>query len=127
VVDLRVEYCRKRIAEFERARAWLDENHAPECVRDCPYRSEKAVDIQICCEELQLAAMGRLDRLFLYTNDFDFVPLCRTLRQLGCNINLFRLKAPAVNADLAKECDAFHEMDDARPRGMLYDATRTGN
>lgn len=66
----------------------------------------------MCCDALQLAATKRLDRLFLYTNDFDFVPLCRTLRQLGSNVNLFRLRAEGVNGDLVRECDAFQVMQD---------------
>ena len=110
VSDLRFEYCGKRITEFERARIWLEQNNAPEHVRECIYRSEKAVDTQICCDALQLAGTGKLDRLFLYTNDYDFIPLFRALRNLGANINLFRLRAAGVNAALAKECDALHEM-----------------
>lgn len=98
VSDLRIEFCGKRIRQFEQAANWLAQNSAPDYVRECLYRSEKAVDTQICCDALQLAATGKLDRLFLYTNDYDFVPLCRTLRQLGTNINLFRLIGDGVNA-----------------------------
>ena len=119
ISDIRIEYCGKRIKQFESARQWLDEHHAPESVRECVYRSEKAVDTQICCDALQLAGTGKLDRLFLYTNDFDFVPLCRALRQLGANINLFRLRADAVNAALAAECDALHEMSEPVARSMF--------
>ena len=116
VSDLRIEYCGKRIQQFEQAKKWLEEKSAPESVRECLYRTEKAVDTQICCDALQLAATGKLDRLFLYTNDFDFIPLCRSLRQLGANINLFRLRGTEVNAALAAECDAFHEMDEGTIR-----------
>lgn len=79
-------------------------------VRDCLYRSEKAVDTQICCDALQLAALNRLDRLFLYSNDYDFVPLCKCLRSLGVNINLIRLSVGRVNKRLAQECDAYSVM-----------------
>ncbi len=112
VSDLRIEFCGKRIRQFEQARQWLEQNSAPDFVRECIYRSEKAVDTQICCDALQLAGTNKLDRLFLYTNDYDFVPLCRSLRQLGANINLFRLRGKDVNAELAGECDALHVMDD---------------
>src|SRR5438876_7602027 len=71
VSDLRIEYCGKRIRQFEEAKKWLEANMAPENVSECLYRSEKAVDTQICCDALQLAGTGKLDRLFLYTNDFD--------------------------------------------------------
>lgn len=110
VSDMRIEYCGKRIRQFAQAQSWLEEHQAPEHVRECIYRSEKAVDTQICCDALQLAGTGKLDRLFLYTNDYDFVPLFRALRQLGANINLFRLRADGMNSSLASECDALHEM-----------------
>ena len=81
------------------------------------HRSEKAVDTQICCDALQLVARGKLDRLFLYTNDSDFIPLCQVLRSLGVNIVLFRVlekyrELPQINNDLAKECDGLVVMDD---------------
>lgn len=106
--DVRIEYCGKPVKEVRLAQEWLEQNRAPDHVRDCIYRSEKGVDTQICCDALQLAGLGRLDRLFLFTNDSDFVPLCRTLRQLGVNVNLLRLQATGVNKELAAECDGFH-------------------
>ncbi len=109
--DVRIEYCGRRVRGYSKARAWLEKNLAPEYVYECFYRGEKAVDTQICCDALQLGATGRLDRLFLYTNDFDFVPLCRTLRGFGVNVNLFRLRAKGVNKDLVSECDVFHAME----------------
>ncbi len=108
--DLRIEYCGKRIKE--KAHEWIEANDAPVYVRDCLYRSEKAVDTQICCDALQLAADGKLDRLFLYANDYDYVPLCQKLRQLGVNINLFRLESKRVNKDFVEEFDAFDVLDD---------------
>ncbi|MGH3629897.1 MAG: NYN domain-containing protein [Sciscionella sp.] len=109
IEDLRIERCGKAIKEFRAAQDWLKEHNAPQHVADCLYRAEKAVDTQICADALQLAAVGKLERLFLYTNDYDFVPLCRALRHLGLNINLFRLKAFSVNKELASEADALHE------------------
>lgn len=122
VSDLRIEYCGKKVKDFEKAREWLEEHSAPNHVKDCLYRSEKAVDTQICCDALQLAATGKLDRLFLYTNDYDFAPLCGALRQLGANINLFRLRSDAVNADLVKEFDAFHVISDDQLRSCFVTA-----
>jgi uncharacterized LabA/DUF88 family protein len=121
VGDIHIEYCGKRIRQFEQAKVWLDENNAPDMVRECLYRSEKAVDTQICCDALQLAAVGKLDRLFLYTNDYDYVPLCQTLKRMGANINLFRIRADSVNANLAEECDAFHVMDENNLRNCFSD------
>lgn len=122
ISDMHLEYCGKRISRFKKVNDWLESKNAPQYVRECLYRSEKAVDTQICCDALQLAAMGRLDRLFLYSNDFDFVPLCRTLRQLGCNINLFRLYDSKVNKSLAQECDAYHVMEETVIKNCFVDA-----
>lgn len=122
VEDLRLEFCGKRIRQFDQARSWLEAHNAPEAVRECLYRSEKAVDTQICCDALQLAATNKLDRLFLYTNDYDFVPLCRAIRQLGANVNLLRLHAQTVNNTLVSECDAFHVfVDEGELRAAFVD------
>ena len=104
--DKRVEYCGKVIAQHKKAREWLDAREAPQSVLECLYRSEKAVDTQICCDALVLAGIGKLERLFLYANDYDYVPLCKSLRVLGCNINLLRLQEKPLNRELLAECDA---------------------
>ena len=116
VGDIHIQYCGRKIRQTKRATEWLDKKLAPAYVIENLYKSEKAVDTQICCDALQLAATSNLERLFLYTNDFDFTPLCKTLRQLGSNINLFRLQQDKVNKDLASECDAFHVMGDKEIR-----------
>lgn len=108
--DMRIEYCGKRIKELESAQKWLDNNNAPDEVRERLHRSEKAVDTQICCDALQLCARDKLDRLFLYTNDYDFVPLCHTLRRLGANVNLFRLQEGNINGGMIDEFDGFHTL-----------------
>lgn len=108
IADIRIELCGKRVPKAERAARWLDENNAPSDVRESLHRSEKAVDTQICCDALQLAASNKLDRLFLYANDYDFLPLVKALRQLGCNANLIRLTADNVNQDLVGQCDGFN-------------------
>ena len=76
-------------------------------VTDRLRRTEKAVDTQICCDALQLAAVSKIDRLFLYTNDYDFVPLCETLKSLGINVNLIRLSKANSNKDLLAHVDGF--------------------
>jgi len=106
--DTRIEYCGKRLRDMEKAREWLDTKNAPPFVTECLYRSEKAVDTQICCDALDLVRSRKIDRLFLYTNDYDFIPLCRTLRRAGVNVSLFRFDKERTNKELAAECDAFH-------------------
>jgi len=108
--DLRIEWCGRRLPKSDKAEKWISENKPPPFVLDKLHRSEKAVDTQICCDALQLVAQGAMDRLFLYTNDTDFIPLCRTFRQSGCNISLFRLFSKGVNKTLRKELDTFNVM-----------------
>lgn len=110
--DVRIQYCGKHISETAKAHRWLEDNRAPGYVQDCAHRSEKAVDTKICCDALQLAGIGKLDRLFLYTNDYDFAPLFHALRTMGANVNLFRLRPDKLNKELAAECDALHVMSD---------------
>lgn len=107
VEDLQIKSCGKRVKGSTVINKWISENNPPPKVLEKLHKSEKAVDTQICCDALQLASYGRLDRLFIYTNDYDFIPLCRTLKSLGSNISLFRLRKKSVNKDLVKECDTF--------------------
>ncbi len=67
VEDLEIKYCGKKIPKFEEAKNWLNDNSAPELVTDSLYKSEKAVDTQICCDSLILLFLNKLDRLFLYS------------------------------------------------------------
>jgi len=107
VEDLQIKYCGKMIRGGSNINSWITRNRPPNYILERLNKSEKAVDTQICCDALQLASYGRLDRLFIYTNDYDFVPLCCTLKTLGANISLFRLQKKKINKDLAKECDSF--------------------
>jgi len=107
VSDLQIKYCGKKVKGGAYVDRWIATNNPPKSVLERLHKSEKAVDTQICCDALQLAALGQLERLCLYTNDYDFVPLCRTIKTMGANISLFRLEAKNVNKDLVKECDSF--------------------
>jgi uncharacterized LabA/DUF88 family protein len=109
--DLQIKYCGKKISQYRKADEWLEKRSAPSYVKDSLYKSEKAVDTQICCDALNLLALKKLDRLFLYTNDYDFVPLCQSIKSMGANINLIRLTKERVNSELVCECDAFHAYD----------------
>lgn len=108
VEDVHIQYCGKQIRENKKAAQWLNKNKAPGYVLNSLYKSEKAVDTKICCDVLTLLALNKLDRLFLLTNDYDFLPLCKTIKSLGANINLIRLQKERVNKDLVQECDGFH-------------------
>ncbi len=107
IVDLQIKYCGKRVKGGTTVDKWISENNPPQKVLERLNKSEKAVDTQICCDALQLASVSKLDRLFIYTNDYDFVPLCQSLKSMGVNISLFRLTEKNVNKDLVQECDSF--------------------
>lgn len=120
--DFGVEPCGGKLnKDVARAEEWLTKANAPDYVTNLLGRREKGVDTQICCDALTLAATGKLDRLLLYTNDSDFVPLCRALRQLGCNVTLYRLPTPrTVNKTLASACDGYAELSPRREVQGLF-------
>jgi uncharacterized LabA/DUF88 family protein len=59
--------------------------------------------------------MGNMDRLVLYTNDSDFIPLCEKLKEFGSNVSLIRLSSDRqVNRDLAAACDTYQTVHKER-------------
>lgn len=119
VEDLQIKNCGKKVKRGTAVDRWISENNPPTKVLERLSKSEKAVDTQICCDALQLATYGRLDRLFIYTNDYDFIPLCQTLKSMGANISLFRLQAKSVNKELARECDSFNDVPENELSSMF--------
>lgn len=107
IEDFHVTYCGKKLSGTKKVDDWLAENRPPQYVMDRFNKSEKAVDTQICCDALQLAANKRIDRLFLYTNDYDFMPLLDVLKSLGVNVSLLSLTNDSVNGDLVKNADSY--------------------
>lgn len=108
--DVHIKYCGKKVKGGNYVDRWIAKNKPPKRVLERLHKSEKAVDTQICCDALQLAALGQLERLFLYANDYDFIPLCKIIKTMGTNISLFRLEAKNVNKDLANECDSLSDI-----------------
>ena len=107
IEDFHITYVGKKVAGANKVQTWLDSRNSPQYVMDRFNKSEKAVDTKICCDALQLAANNRLERLFLYTNDFDFMPLLDTLKSMGCNVSLMRLLSQETNAALVENADSF--------------------
>lgn len=71
-------------------------------------KSEKGIDLEICCDALKLASAGKIERLFFLTNDDDFIPLCRTLKEFGTNISLIHLSEIITpNDSLLQEVDSY--------------------
>ena len=118
-IDVYIKYCGKRIMGSKSAYKWIEENNPPKSVLDILNKSEKAVDTQICCDALSLSCYNRLDRLFLYTNDFDYFPLCEEIKRNGSNISLFRLTKKTINTDLVKECDSFSVVEPSNLEGLF--------
>jgi len=108
VRDVNFRYCGKKLPRSAEFDAWVAQ--VPNEFRERISKTEKGVDIQVCCDALQLAAAGHVDRLFLLTNDSDFVPLCDSLKSYGANISLLRLPGRPVNLDLAASCDGYYEV-----------------
>ncbi len=112
--DVQVKYCGQKLRRSSRVDKWIETHKPPAYVMDRFHRSEKAVDTQICCDALQLACSGKLDRLILYTNDSDFMPLAETLKSLGCNASLIRLTDSYVNKELCEAFDTFTVLDQSQ-------------
>lgn len=107
VRDIHFKYCGKKIKGSEAFNKLISEKIPPKWHDRCA-KSEKGVDIEICCDALKLAANNKLERLFLFTNDQDFIPLCRTLKDFGSNISLIHLSEDTkVSKDLVEECDTY--------------------
>ncbi len=107
VEDFHIKYCGKKITKSKRVDDWLTKNSPPQYMLYRFNKSGKAVDAEICCYALQLAANNKIDRLFLYTNDYDFMPLFDVLKSLGININMFRLTSDLINVELVENSDSF--------------------
>lgn len=107
VRDMHFKFCGhklKKSAEFDK---FVEEN-VPLKFQSRFSKSEKGIDIEMCCDALRLASLSRLERLFLLTNDSDFIPLCRTIKEFGVNISIIHLSsANPPNLELLRESDSY--------------------
>jgi uncharacterized LabA/DUF88 family protein len=109
--DVEFKFCGKKLTRSAKYDEWLAK--VPTEFLDRCQKSEKGVDISICCDALGLAALGKLDRLALLTNDSDFIPFCEKLKSFGSNISLIQLSGVrAVNTDLVTACDSYQYLFD---------------
>ena len=111
--DLYFKFCGhklKKSAEFDK----FVEEGVPLKFQGRFSKSEKGIDIEMCCDALRLASASRVERLFILTNDGDFMPLCRTLKEFGANISIIHLSTSnPPNADLLREADSYDVVPDA--------------
>lgn len=106
VRDIHFKNCGEKLDRSATYERWLET--VPSQWKDRCTKSEKGVDIEICCDALRLASLGKMDRLFFFTNDRDFIPLCKTLKDFGVNISLIHLsKFTNPNKLLINECDSY--------------------
>jgi len=104
--DVHFKECGEKLDRSVAYEAWLDT--VPPQWKDRCVKSEKGVDIEICCDALRLASLGKMDRLFFFTNDRDYIPLCKTLKDFGVNVSLIHLsRFTNPNKLLAQECDSY--------------------
>ena len=105
--DMHFKFCGEKLkksAEFEK---FVEEN-VPAKFQARFAKSEKGIDIEMCCDALKLASASRIDRLFLFSNDGDFIPFCRTLKEFGANISIIHLSdVVPPNGDLLREADSY--------------------
>lgn len=123
VRDVNIKFCGqklKRSAEFDE---WV-ETDVPAKWKSRFSKSEKGIDIEICCEAFKLASFGSVERIFLLTNDDDFVPFCRVIKDFGCNVSIVHLTdLIPPNASLLREADSY----DAVPTESLHELFEGGD
>ncbi len=113
--DIHFKFCGQKLkksAEFSE----FVETTVPPKFKDRFSKSEKGIDIEICCDAFKLASASRLERLFLFTNDDDFIPFCRMIKEYGANISIIHLSDTVTrNVSLLREVDSY----DVVPRPEL--------
>lgn len=107
VRDLHFKFCGhklKKSAEFDK----FVEESVPAKFQSRFSKSEKGIDIEMCCDALRLASASRIERLFLFSNDGDFIPFCRTLKEFGANVSILHLsEVIPPNGELLQEADSY--------------------
>jgi uncharacterized LabA/DUF88 family protein len=107
VRDMHFKFCGQKLKGSSAFNKFVEEK-VPKKWRGRFTKSEKGIDIEICCDALKLASASRLERLFLLTNDDDFVPLCRVLKEFGANVSLLHLSDIITpNVSLTAETDSY--------------------
>jgi uncharacterized LabA/DUF88 family protein len=105
--DLHFKFCGQKL---KRSKEFLDflDTQVPDKFKNHFSKSEKGIDIEICCDAFKLASASRLDRLFLLTNDDDFIPFCRTMKEYGANVSIIHLSDKVTrNISLLREADSY--------------------
>jgi uncharacterized LabA/DUF88 family protein len=129
VRDLHFKFCGVKLKGTAAFTKFVEEK-VPRKYQNRVNRSEKGIDIEICCDALKLASASRLERLFILTNDDDFAPLCRALKEFGANVSLIHLSdVIAPNQSLLSETDSYDVIPEKALQAMFFppfeEASRT--
>jgi uncharacterized LabA/DUF88 family protein len=113
--DIHFKFCGQKLKKSTEFNEFV-ETQVPDKFKDRFSKSEKGIDIEMCCDAFKLASASRLERLFILTNDDDFVPFCRTIKEYGANVSIIHL-SDTVNGNLSllREADSY----DVVPRSEL--------
>ena len=115
IKDIHFKFCGQKLKKSAAFDEFV-ETAVPAQFKNRFSKSEKGIDIEICCDGLKLASASRLERLFLFTNDDDFIPFCRTIKEFGANISIIHLSETITrNSSLLREADSY----DVVPRQHL--------
>ncbi|MGY3077113.1 hypothetical protein ACVWZZ_003484 [Bradyrhizobium sp. LM6.10] len=98
--DMHFKFCGQKLKKSKEFAEFV-ETQVPNQFKDRFSKSEKGIDIEICCDAFKLASASRLDRLFLLTNDDDFIPFCRTMKEYGANVSIIHLSEDCESKYLA--------------------------
>jgi len=119
IKDLYFKYCGHKIKKSEEFEKFVEET-VPRKFQDRFSKSEKGIDIEMCCDALKLASAGRIDRIFLLSNDGDFIPFCRSIKEFGANVSIIHLSdLTPPNRDLLTEADSY-DVIDYRPLQAVF-------
>ena len=119
IKDINFKYCGEKLESSDAFNKFVLEK-VPEKFQGRFTKSEKGVDIEICCDALKLASMGKIERLVLLTNDDDFVPFCRAIKEFGANISLIHLSEVInPNKSLIIETDSYDVVSEEHLQGMF--------
>ncbi len=104
--DIHFKYCGSKLKKSTEFDTWVET--IPSKFQSRFAKSEKGIDIEMCCDALRLASAAKVDRLFLFTNDSDFIPFCRTVKEFGVNISILHLTNDYTpNFDLLQVADSY--------------------
>jgi uncharacterized LabA/DUF88 family protein len=126
VRDINFKFCGQKLKKSLEFTKFVEET-VPAKFHSRFSKSEKGIDIEICCDAFKLASFSRLDRLFLMTNDDDFIPFCRVIKEFGANVSIIHLSPTIIpNVSLLKEADSYDVVPINKLHGLFLPMPAAG-